>query len=437
MRELEPGAGKGVVESCLILMEAFRNLAIFGVNLERHVGVGHHGHATDRGVFHIDRHVFGFDIDGLVLPGAGRALGELPFVLEQHVEITVVPLRRFAGPGAFDAAGDGVATDATRFVIDPAQTLFFERCAFRCGAEVGCIAVAVRFADGVAASGEGDGFFVVHGHAGKGDAHVTGGFKRVGLAVNAFGVDVDQAHHDGGQRVFQIAFAGVTAAFAAALLQPFALGAPVGVFFRMPDVFAAEAEAEGFEAHRFIGHVAGQDHEVGPTDFVAVFFLDRPEQAARFVEVAVIGPRVERCKALVAGAGATAAIGDAVGACGVPSHADHETAVMAPVGRPPGLAVGHELREVVLERFDIKLFEFFPVIERRPHGISLGIVLMQDVQIQRLRPPGHYIVAAFGVCTVHDGAFALCAHTGLLLVLCEHYSPCVPIASNHIFICDG
>ncbi len=46
--------------------------------------------------------------------------------------------------------------------------------AFRGRAEVGGAAVAVRLADGVAAGGQGDGFLVVHGHAGEGDAHVAG-----------------------------------------------------------------------------------------------------------------------------------------------------------------------------------------------------------------------------------------------------------------------
>jgi hypothetical protein len=73
-------------------------------------------------------------------------------------------------------------------VVHPAEALLLDVRAFRCGAEVGRIAVAVGLADGVAAGGEGHGFLVVHGHAGEGDAHVAGGLERVGLAVDALGL---------------------------------------------------------------------------------------------------------------------------------------------------------------------------------------------------------------------------------------------------------
>jgi hypothetical protein len=92
--------------------------------------------------------------------------------------------------------------------------------------------------------------------------------------------------------------------------------------------------------------VAGEDHQVGPRDLAAVLLLDRPEQAARLVEVAVVGPAVERREALRAGAGAAAAVGDAVGAGAVPGHADEQRAVVAVVGRPPVLRVGHQRGEV-------------------------------------------------------------------------------------------
>ena len=114
----------------------------------------------------------------------------------------------------------------------------------------------------------------------------------------------------------------------------------------MPDVGATETESVGLQAHRLVGDVAGQHHEVGPAQLVAVLLLDGPEETASLVEVGVVGPRVEGRKTLVAGARTTAAVGHAIRAGHVPSHADHETAVMTPVGRPPVLAVGHEFGEV-------------------------------------------------------------------------------------------
>ncbi len=155
----------------------------------------------------------------------------------------------------------------------------------------------------------------------------------------------------------------------------------------MPDVLTTEAEPEGFQAHGFIGDIAGEDHQIGPADAVAVFLLDRPEQTARLVEAGIVRPGVERGKALVAGAAAAATIGEAIGTGRMPCHADHEAAIMAPVGRPPFLTVGHQCMEVFFQRIDIKLLQGFTIIEVLAHGVGLGVVLMQDVEIEGIGPP--------------------------------------------------
>ena len=89
--------------------------------------------------------------------------------------------------------------------------------------------------------------------------------------------------------------------------------------------------------------------EVGPGDLAAVLLLDRPEEAARLVEADVVGPAVERREALLAAARAAAAVTDAIGAGAVPGHADEEAAVVAEVGRPPLLRVGHQRVQVLLD----------------------------------------------------------------------------------------
>ena len=76
------------------------------------------------------------------------------------------------------------------------------------------------------------------------------------------------------------------------------------------------------------------------------FCLIGKQQAASLVEVAVVGPGVQRGETLGAGAAAAAAVVYAVGAGGMPAHADEEAAVVAKVGRPPGLGVGHECVDV-------------------------------------------------------------------------------------------
>jgi hypothetical protein len=55
---------------------------------------------------------------------------------------------------------------------------------------------------------------------------------------------------------------------------------------------------------------------------------------------------------------------------------------------------------------DIEFFDFFAVMEARPHGVGLGVVLVQDAQIQSLGPPSHGALRGGGIGTVHDGALA-------------------------------
>ena len=261
-------------------------------------------------------------------------------------------------------------------------------------------------AHGVAAGGQGDGFLVVHRHAAKGHAHVHGGFQRIRLAVYALRVHVNQAHHDCGQGVFQIAFTAVAAALATGGRKPFFFGAPVGVLFWLPDVFAAKAKAKGLQAHGFVGHGTRQNNQVGPAQPVAVLLFDRPQQAAGLVQIGVVGPGVQRGKALATAAATAAPVGNAVGARRVPGHADHQAAVVAPIGRPPALARGHQGFEVVLERLHIEFFDLVAVVKARIHRVGFAVVLVQDVEVQRLGPPIHLGHSGRSHATMHHRALA-------------------------------
>ena len=276
MGQLEPGAGEGVGEGRRIIAEALGNLAILGVEFERHVGIRHHGFAADRRILHIHRHILFSDIDRFPLMGPRRRFLQPPVVLEQQLEVAVVPLGRVGGPGPFDAAGHSVAADAAAVVIDPTQPLLFEAGPFRLGAKLFGVAVAVSLADGVATGGQCHRLFVIHRHAGEGDPHILRGFQRIGLAIHPFRVDVDKPHHHRRQRVFQIPLAGVTTARLAAGRQPLLLRSPVDILLRMPDILAAKGEAEGLEPHGLIGHGARQNNQIGPADLVAVLLLDGP-----------------------------------------------------------------------------------------------------------------------------------------------------------------
>src|SRR6266496_1064338 len=123
----------------------------------------------------------------------------------------------------------------------------------------------------MAAGNQRNGFFVVHRHAREALADIPGG----------------------GERLLEFPVTGV-----ALVAKPLALAPPVSVLFRLPDVLAPAAEAEGLEAHRLQGTVAGEDHQVGPRDLVCRLLLEKPEQPARLVEVRIVGPAVEGRKAL-------------------------------------------------------------------------------------------------------------------------------------------
>src|SRR5690606_16142513 len=146
-------------------------------------------------------------------------------------------------PGAFETTGDGVTPLPALVTANPTQSHFFNGCRFGLGANVGGIARAVGFTKGVTTGGQRHSLVVVHRHARKGFANVARRGQRVGVAVRAVGVNVNQAHLHGGQGVFQIAFAGVTAVGFVTGGQPLVFGAPVDIFFGRKHVFTATGKA--------------------------------------------------------------------------------------------------------------------------------------------------------------------------------------------------
>ena len=292
MGELEPGAGEGVRKLVRILHEAPRDLLIFRVVPQREVRGQHGRHMLLRLIEGIrDR---GSRTFRLPLFRTGRALGQFPFVAEQVPEEVVAPLRRRRGPGDFRAAGDGVGADTRAVLALPAETLILERAAFRVRPDQRRVAGAVGLAEGVAAGNQRHRLFVVHRHAEEGFADVPRRRDRVRIAVRPFRIDVNETHLHGAERLRELALAAI--AFVA---EPGAFGTPIELF-RLPDVGAAAGETEGLEAHRLERDVAGEDHQVGPGDFPAVFLLDRPQQPARLVEIGVVGPAIQGREALLA-----------------------------------------------------------------------------------------------------------------------------------------
>ena len=234
----------------------------------------------------------------------------------------------------------------------------------------------------MAAGNQGDRFFVVHRHTAERFANIPRSGDRIRVAVRPFRIHVDQAHLHGGERILKIAVARV-----AFVRQPLAFGAPVDGLFGLPHIFASAAETERLEAHRLEGDVARENQQVGPGDFPAVFLLDRPQQPARLVEVRVVRPAIDRCEALLAGSGAAAAIADAVRACAVPRHPDEQRPVVAKVGRPPVLRVRHQGMKVLDHGIQVEALEFLGIVERLAHRIGKVRVLVENLQVQLVRPP--------------------------------------------------
>src|SRR5208282_6645420 len=96
-------------------------------------------------------------------------------------------------------------------------------------------------------------------------------------------------------------------------------------------VRSSAGKPESLEAHRFQRDVAREDHQIGPGNFLAVLLFDRPEQAARAIEVHIVRPAVEWRETLLTSAAASTTVTNAVRSSAVPRHANKQRSVVAEV----------------------------------------------------------------------------------------------------------
>ena len=367
-----------------------------------------------RRIVGVNNQILFVHILGQPLFGAGRAGDQLPFVLEQHLQIAGVPFCRIRLPGALNAAADGIAAFAAAETAFPAEPLFLYAGGLWFRTYQSGVTGTVALAEGVPTCNQRDCLFIVHAHSREGLANVTAGSNWIRIAVRTFRVHVDQPHLYGGKGVFEITFAGVATSGLFAGGKPFMLSTPVDVFLWFPDVLASSGKAEGPEAHGLQSAVAGEDHKVGPGDLSAVFLLYGPEQTARLVEIHVVGPAVQGCKALIAGTRPSAAVTHAVGTRAVPGHPDEESSIMAVIRRPPFLRVGHQRIEILLQCLQVEFAEFLRVVEGFAHGIAHVRVLMKDPEVELIRPP-------VPVRGAHTGSGASGSPRYRTSVLCTHF----------------
>ena len=417
--QLEPGTGEGIGKRIQIGMKATRDLFIGRVGAKRDIGCCHHRRVTTVRIMRVGNQAAGRRVSRRPLIGTGRALCQLPLIAEQHVEITIVPLDRIRRPGTLEATCDGVNALAALEVTAPAKTLFLNAGTFRLGPDKTGITGAMTFAKGVTAGNKRHCFLVIHRHAGEGFADVASRRRRIGLAVGAFRIYIDQAHLHGGKRVFKLAVASITL-----VIKPGVLGAPVDILFRLPHILATTRKTKGLETHRFQRAVTGEDHQVGPGQALTIFLLDRPQQAACLVEIGVVGPAVERREPKRSRSGATAAVTGAISTGTVPCHADEERAIMPVIGRPPFLCVGHQGEDFLPQHIEVNRLESLGIAVGRPHRVRQRRILMQDLQVQLIRPP--VPVRPHTECgvldpPVHHGAFVLLVHPCLRCLASRPY----------------
>ena len=317
----------------------------------------------------------------------------LPLEGKQVGQIHHRPLGGCCGPRPLEPGCDGVFSVTFTAGVLPAEALLNDRLTGRL--RTNTITGLVRtmgLTKRVTARNQCDRLFVIHRHATKGLANIMCGEHRVGIAIGAFRVHINQTHLHRGEAIAKLAALGI-----ALIGQHLCLGTPVDPL-GLPIVRAAACKTKGFEAHVLHGHIAGEDHEVCPGDLVAVLLLDRPQQATGLVEVAVVRPAVQWLKSLLAAIGATTTIRGAVGTRTVPGHTDKERTVVPVISRPPRLRGGQRLVNIRLQCLKIQPRELGRVVKVCSQRVCAALVLTQRRQIQAGRPPG---LGAFGRAAGH------------------------------------
>ncbi|KAI9147020.1 LOW QUALITY PROTEIN: hypothetical protein HJFPF1_13051 [Paramyrothecium foliicola] len=403
VKQLEPGLGKSIGQLVGVLEPAFADLAVLGVVDEGEIG-GQHGGTVELGLVEGVGVVEG-SIDSLPLLGAGRRLDEFPSVAQERLEEAVAP------PEFGLTAGHLVGAVARTDAVAPAETHLADISGFRLRANNHELAAKVQFdrycvihtscdcsmglAKGVATDNQGSSLLVVHAHAVKSDADVVSGHEGVGVSIGALGVHrllelVSSVHEVSATVVANIVTLGNESG----------LSTPVDALIGLPSVGTTTSKAKWLEVHAFEGDVAGENHQIGPRNFVSVLLLDRPcawhyvayrgggepcqgsgYRASCSEERSVVDPgetfintqAAKTVSILTHHATTTAAVNSTVGTGAVPSHTDKESTIVAKVGRPPILRV-------------VQRLESLGVVKVSTQRVILRRELAQDIELERAWP---------------------------------------------------
>ena len=107
------------------------------------------------------------------------------------------------------------------------------------------------------------------------------------------------------------------------------------------NVYPAKAIPKVFRPIDSYAMVPARKTRLAELSLVPSFLIGHSRRAG-FVQVDVSGQELSGAKRWLPAPPTATAIRHAVGARRVPGHADHQAAVMAPIRRPPILAVGHQ-----------------------------------------------------------------------------------------------
>ena len=340
--ELVPGPGERVGELVGVLVEAPRDRLVDRVEPQRQVGGEHHRRVPLRRVVGVGHGVVGRPVGGPPLVGARGALRQLPLVAEQVLEEVVVPRRRASVVQAPSSPLVIASSPSPRAEgVPPAEALLLEAGALGLAADV-LVAVggAVGLAEGVPAGDERDRLLVVHGHAGERLADVPAGGDGVGVAVGPLGVHVDEAHLHRAERVGELAVAAGSAR-RRARCPPAPSRCPPRAPTRPRGRRRTRTSRSPSTPGRTLpARIIRSAHEI----LRPYFCLTGQSRRRALSRLALSGQLLSGAKRCVPDAGAAAAVVDAVGAGAVPRHPDEERPVVAVVGRPPVLRVGHHRR---------------------------------------------------------------------------------------------
>src|SRR5438477_3466394 len=114
----------------------------------------------------------GRGIRGSVLLRTGGARRQLVVVLEEVLQVPVVPLRRLVGPRTLEPAGDRVGALAAATAVFPAEAQRLDGRSLGFGTDAVRTDGTMAFAERVAADDERDRLLVVHRHTTEGLADV-------------------------------------------------------------------------------------------------------------------------------------------------------------------------------------------------------------------------------------------------------------------------